>query len=169
MAGQNVTGVNIHTLPSAAYRLFTVHRSGKRWSATVAPEYYGLMMFTRAAPPGSRLLGLSASGHQSAIRMWATGGPGFATRVLLINESAHSTHTVSLRLAGRLPSRHATLQRLRAPGLTATGGVTLGGRAFASSTTTGTLAGPRHVGVAHSKSAYLVTLPPASAALLTAP
>jgi hypothetical protein len=164
MASQGVTGVNIHTLPSGAYRLFTVHRSGGRWSATVAPEYYGLLMFARAAPPGSRLLGTSTTGSAD-LRSWATGGSGQATRVVLINVSPRRAHTVAVRLPA--PARRATLERLRAPSLTATGHVSLGGRSFADPTTSGVLAAPRRLEPAHSKDAYLVTLPPASAALLT--
>ena len=131
------------------------------------PEYYGLLMFTRAAPPGARLLSVAGSGKDAEVRMWATGGPGFATRVVLINEDRRA-HTVSLQLPGR-PSRRATLQRLHAASLMARGGVSLGGRSFPARTTTGTLGRPRRIGVTHSRSAYLVTLPAASAALLTVP
>ncbi len=168
MAQQGVSGVNIHTLPSAAYRLFTVHRSAGRWSATVAPEYYGLIMFTRAAPPGSRLLDVSSRGS-GQVRTWATGGRGLATRVLLINDSPHRSHTVRVRLPGGRSVSGATLQRLGAPSLAATAGISLGGRSFGAPTRTGVLGSPRHVGVPHSRTAYFVTLPPASAALLTVP
>jgi hypothetical protein len=164
MAREGVTGVNIHTLPSAAYRLFTVHHSGKRWSATVAPEYYALAMFTRAAPPGSRLLGIATRGS-SELRAWATGGPGKPTRVVLINDSPRRTQTVQVR--GAAGGGAAELQRLRAAGLRATGGVSLGGRSFADRTTTGVLAAPRQVRVPHVGASYTVVMPPASAALLT--
>lgn len=165
MASQGVTGVNIHTLPSAAYRLFTVHGSHGRWSATVAPEYYGLLMFARAAPPGSRLLNISTTGS-AGLRAWATGGAGLPTRVVLINLDPHRSHTVAVRLPARAGSG-ATLERLRAPSLTSAGQVSLGGRSFANRTTTGILGTPRHVAVARSKGAYLVSLPPDSAGLLT--
>lgn len=166
MASEGVTGVNIHTLPSGAYRLFTVHRSAHRWSATVAPEYYGLLMFARAAPPGSQLLTITTQGS-SDVRAWATGGAGQPTRVVLINVNPRRSHTVAVQLP--VAARGATVERLRAPSLKSTGRVSLGGRSFADPTTNGVLAAPRHVGVPHSRSAYLVTLPPASAALLTVP
>ncbi len=164
MAREGVTGVNIHTLPSAAYRLFTVFHTGKRWSATVAPEYYALLLFTRAAPPGSRLLQITTRGS-SELHAWATGGAGEPTRVVLINDSPRYTHTVRVRLPAA--DGAAELQRLRAAGLRATGGVSLGGRSFAHRTTTGVLAAPSPVRVPDVDASYTVVMPPASAALLT--
>jgi hypothetical protein len=164
MAQQNVTGVNIHTLPSGAYRLFTVHRSSGRWSATVAPVYYGLLMFTRAAPPGARLLDITTRGSGD-VRAWATGGAGALIRVVLINDSARRTHTVRVQLPGAAGA--ATLQRLRAPRLQSTRGVSLGGRSFADPTASGVLASARPQRAPHSGARYTVVLPPASAALLS--
>ena len=166
MAREGVSGVNIHTLPTAAYRLFTVYHSGQQWSATVAPEYYGLLLFARAAPPGSRLLRASSSGS-SEVRTWATGGHGKPTRVVLINASPRFSYRVRVEIPSAEAS--ATLQRLRASGLRATGGVRLGGRAFAHETTTGILPGARLVTVTATHSSYWVTVPRASAALLTVP
>jgi hypothetical protein len=166
MASEGVTGVNIHTLPSAAYRLFTVHRSAGRWSATVAPEYYGLLMFNRAAPPGSRLLASSASGS-AQVRVWATRGPGRTVRVVLINVSPRRSHVVRITTGGAVGP--ASLQRLTAPGLSATGGVSLGGRRFAHFSRTGDLAPARGIAVRRSREGYVVRVPQASAALLSIP
>src|SRR5205807_5734988 len=55
MARIGADGVNIHTFPGAVYGLFSFAHRGGRWSAHVRPEYYGLMMFARAAPPGAQL------------------------------------------------------------------------------------------------------------------
>ncbi|HET9719393.1 MAG TPA: glycosyl hydrolase family 79 C-terminal domain-containing protein [Solirubrobacteraceae bacterium] len=166
MAREGVTGVNVHTLPSAAYRLFTVHRSAGRWSATVAPEYYALLAFTRAAPPGSRLLGAAASGSPQ-VRVWATAGPGRTIRIVLINVSANRSHVVRVTPSGA--DGPAGLQRLTAPGLTATGGVSLGGRRFAHFSSTGRLAAPQRRTVVRTSGGYVIRLPQASAALLTIP
>jgi hypothetical protein len=166
MAREGVTGVNIHTLPSAAYRLFTVHRSAGRWSATVAPEYYGVLAFDRAAPPGSRLLDLAATGTAN-VREWATAGPGRVVRVVLINVSRRRTHVVRVE-AGR-GDGPATLQRLSAPRLAATGGVSLGGRRFAHFSTTGVLAPATRIVVRRVRGGYITVLPRASAAVLTIP
>ena len=67
-------GVNIHTFPRARYGLFTFHRGAAGWSAFVRPEYYGLLMFAQAAPPGSRLLPVTRAGSPE-VRAWATRAP----------------------------------------------------------------------------------------------
>ena len=71
-----------------------------------------------------------------------------------------------VRIAGARGS--ATLERLRAPGIAARSGVTLGGETFGTATTTGVLQG-RFTGatVSSTKGAYVVQLPESSAAMLT--
>ncbi|MBV9467292.1 MAG: hypothetical protein JO169_14375 [Solirubrobacterales bacterium] len=163
LARVGVDGVNIHTYPDATYQLFTFARAGRRWSASVAPEYYGLELFAEAAPPGSRLIATSTANAQGLIA-WATRGTDHRTRVVLINESS-DRRPVALSAPG---SRPATLERLRAPGLTSTGGVTLGGQSFGARTTTGRLAG--HLSIARLAAAgghYAFSLPADSAALVT--
>ena len=56
MAKIGVDGVNIHTFRKAVYAPFAFTRVAGRWRAQVRPMYYGLALFARAAPPGSRLL-----------------------------------------------------------------------------------------------------------------
>ena len=65
-------------------------------------------------------------------------------------------------------STGATLERLRAPGLAAKRGITLGGLRLAPGTTTGKLTGALQLeSVAHVGDAYIARLPAGSAALLT--
>ncbi len=52
MARVGVDGVNIHTYPGATYQPFTFTHTAHGWSASVTPEYYGLLMFAQAAPRG---------------------------------------------------------------------------------------------------------------------
>ena len=84
---------------------------------------------------------------------------------MLINDSRHTR-----QVAVRLPGGHGegTLERLLAPSIRATGGVTLGGQTFGAATTTGQLAGPPQTQAVtpHGRS-YGISVPPASAALLT--
>ena len=102
--------------------------------------------------------------YAQGVRVWATRGRKGRTRVLLINESTNR-RTIELSRAG---SRPATLERLRAPSLTSTSGVTLGGRSFGTRTTTGRLAGRSSIAkVRPSRGRYVFTLPAESAALLT--
>jgi hypothetical protein len=157
-------GVNIHTFPIANYGLFTFSHRNDRWTGYVRPEYYGLLMFAQAAPAGSRLL--PVSGATGLVHAWATRGSDGHTRVLLINDASRRQRTVALRVPGI--TGQAVLERLRAPGLAAKHGITLGGMAFAPGTTTGALAGrPKLESVGHVGDMYVVRMPPASAALLT--
>ncbi|HEY2258807.1 MAG TPA: glycosyl hydrolase family 79 C-terminal domain-containing protein [Solirubrobacteraceae bacterium] len=164
IASRGVDGVNIHTFQNAANGLFDFHRSRGHWQGTVHPLYYGVLMFARAAPPGSRVLRIHAA-NQSQIRVWATIGADHRVRVLLINTSTgRSTQTLV-----RAPGRSGSVVRLRASSAYATGRVTLGGQRFAPRTESGALAPPR-TEVANARGgAYSVRLPAASAALLTIP
>jgi hypothetical protein len=167
MAQVGVDGVNIHTYPGATYQLFTFAHSRRGWSAFVAPEYYGMLMFAQAAPPGSRLVPTTITNAQG-ITVWATRGRAGHTRVALINESL-DRRTVAIPSAGASPLP-AALEILRAPRLTSTSGVTLGGQSFGTRTTTGLLAGHSSIDkVTSSHGSYEFTLPGNSAALLTLP
>ena len=163
MARVGVDGVNIHTYPGATYQLFTFSRSRHGWTASVAPEYYGLDMFAQAAPAGARLVATTTTNAQG-ITVWATRARLGRTRVLLINESP-DRRTVALSSASGRP---ATLELLSAPSLTSTTGVTLGGQSFGNRTATGRLAGRSHVAqLSATGGRYVFTLPAESAALVT--
>ena len=134
-------------------------------------------MFAQAAPAGSRLIDTAITNAQG-IQVWATRGRAGHTRVVLINESL-DRRTVAVNAAG---DGTATLERLRAPRLTSTSGVTLGGQNFgngassaaprggASRTTTGRLSGRSTVAKLSARHGrYEFTLPAESAALVTLP
>ncbi len=161
-ARSGVVGVNIHTLPGAAYELFSFH--GRQ--AFVHPEYYGLQLFAQAAPPASRLVSVSSRGP--SVKAWATRGRGGTVRVVLINLDRRSPRLVYVRVPR--PGGFARLESLRAPDLTATSGVTLGGQTYGGRTSTGRLQGSARITdlfPANYGNLYTVELPPASAALLT--
>jgi hypothetical protein len=163
MAKVGVDGVNIHSYPGASYDLFTFTRINGTWSGMVQPEYYGMLMFAEAAPPGSRLV--TVSGVPRPVQAWATHARDGTLRVLLINPGPGAR-----RLALKLPSRSAagTIERLQAPSLASQTGVTLGGRTYGSLTNTGLLAGPSDVEtVRPAADVYRVRVPAGSAALLT--
>jgi hypothetical protein len=164
IASHGIDGVNIHTFQNAANGLFDFDRSHGHWQGTVRPLYYGVLMFSQAAPPGSRLLRIR-TGSQRQVRAWATLGSDHRTRVLLINDSLRRSTQALVRAGGRSGS----VQRLRAPSAYATGAVTLGGERFAAHTETGILASPRTTIVSARAGVYSVALPAASAALLTIP
>jgi hypothetical protein len=160
-----VNGVNMHTYPGAAYELFRFNQSHGHWTGYVEPEYYGLLMFARAAPVGSHLL--QVSGASGSIRAWATAAPDGQIRILVINDDTTHQRTVALRVPGT--SVTGTLERLLAPGVRSTTGVTLGGQSFSRQTSSGLLAGSPHdeTLLATLPGNYTIRLPAASAALLT--
>ncbi|HEY4826905.1 MAG TPA: glycosyl hydrolase family 79 C-terminal domain-containing protein [Solirubrobacteraceae bacterium] len=164
MARVGVHGVNIHTFPGAGYQLFRLARVDGRWRATVAPEYYGLLMFARAAPAGARLQTVDGS-VSGAVRTWATRSPDGAIRIAMVNAGGRARR-LSLGVAGERVGR-AELEWLTAPSLTAPSGVTLGGQSFGEPTYDGLLAGrARPSAVAPARGRYGVALPAYSAALL---
>jgi len=164
MARVGVDGVNILTAPGYYDQLFTLKRVNSRWQADVEPEYYGLLMFEQAAPARSRLL--QVTGAQGALRAWATRAPGGWIRVVLINDDTTHPHTLAVSVPGADGS--GTLERLQAPNVHATHGVTLGGQSFDPHTTTGLLPGPSHTVVLRALAGdYVLRMPAASAAMLT--
>jgi hypothetical protein len=167
-----VDGVNIHTFPGTANQLFGFTTVGGQWVATVRPEYYGLMMFAQAAPPGSKAVKIMQR-NTGKTRAWATLGKDGYTRVVLINDSL--TQASSVLVQASTASGPAQLSRLLAPSAFATSGITLDGQGFGAQTTTGMLSGPSSTVTvqpspgAGSNASYDIALPAASAALLTIP
>jgi hypothetical protein len=164
LARAGVAGVNIHTVPKTINEVLGSSQIGGTWRASVHPEYYGMMMFAQAAPAGSRLLRVAA-GNAPSVDVWATRAPDGHVRVVLTNRG---TRAQDVKV--RVPAAHGvgTLERLTAPNVHATSGVTLGGQSFGSATTTGLLAGPSSVAaVKPSAGGYVVSLPATSAAMLT--
>ena len=161
-----VDGVNIHTFDGANDELFSTTHAGSRWHAYVAPEYYGVWLFSQAAPPGSHLLRTSATGRTGALRTWATKAQGGRIHVVLINDSMAQAETVAVRVPGKPTA--ATLERLRAPDVRSTTGVTLGGMSFGSDTTTGRPRGALHTTkLTPTAGVYVVRVPASSAAMIT--
>jgi hypothetical protein len=164
LARAGVDGVNVHTLPDSAYEPFAFSRHGGRFSADVRPVYYGMQLFAQAAPAGSELL--DVHGHSGALNAWATRAPDGSLRVALINESPRRGRRVSLRLPPGT-SRVGSVIRLRGPGVSARSGVTLGGRSYGTRTFTGRLAPARTQTLSRRNGAYTLSVPRASAALVT--
>jgi hypothetical protein len=167
MADANVDAVNVHTWRGSAGKLFAFSEStAGQWAAAVHPEYYGLLMFAQAAPPGSRLLGTEQT--SGPVRAWADVTPNLALNVVLINDSLSQTSNVTVQSPAGVPALPATSEMLYAPNAASTTGVTLGCQSFGAWTTTGVLPAPtclHRVTPQHGQ--YKVTLPPASAVLLS--
>ncbi len=163
-AAVGVDNVEVHTWPGAVYQLFTFNHHGRAWKGAVYPEYYGLLLFAQAAPPGSSLV--AASADNPLIRAWATRGPGGTIRVALINDDTAAGHNVAVKVPGAHGG--ATVELLRAPSASAHGGVTLANQSFGPRTSTGVLGGARHtIALGATRGVYSLRLPAASAALVT--
>jgi hypothetical protein len=163
MVNVGVDGVNIHTLPGSHYQLFSFTNSANSWQGDVYPEYYGMLMFAQAAPPGSRLLPISGV-PDGPLKVWATLAPDGTERIVLINEDPANAQSIVLQA----PGSSATAEQLTAPTEDATSGVTLGGQAFADGTATGTLPGPEQTSTLYSLlGLYSLTVPPGTATMLT--
>jgi hypothetical protein len=162
-AGAGVDGVNVHSLPRAAYELFTFTHSGP-WSAFVHPEYYGMLMFAQAFPPGGRLLPVTAP--SGPLKVWAVQTADGHTQVAVINKDPAGDYQVRLQLPGAEMAGQASLEWLKAPSVSSTGGVTLGGQTFGDRTTSGTLGPPQLQPVLSVGGSYPIDVPPASAVLL---
>lgn len=171
MASRGVNGVNIQDFNGGRYKPFGFSLVNGHWVGRVYPLYYGLMLFSRAVPPGSRLLALHTSGGTS-VRAWAAQTPANsadhgAETVTLINANATHTETVNVRVP------HTTggtfLRMLDPGGAAATSGETLGGLSFGSATTTGRPGGHLTLKAISpgKQDTYAVSLPAASAVLLT--
>jgi hypothetical protein len=164
MAAVGVDGVNVHSLPHAPYELFSFTHASSGWSAFVHPEYYGMLLFAQTFVPGSRLLATNVS-QNGPLKVWAVRDPTFHTRVVIINKDLASSYDVNLQVSGF--ATQARLEWLQAPTASSTDGVTLGGQSFGDSTTSGVLPGPATQTVTPVLGHYSITLPPASAVVLT--
>jgi hypothetical protein len=168
MARVGVDGVNIETFHNAFYEPFDVTDSDGVWSAQVRPLYYGMLMFTEAAPTGARLEPVTSSGPPT-LRVWSTRDPAGRLRVVLINDSRSRAATVAVHPPGSAATAgRATAIQLLAPDADATAAVTIGGQSFGATTATGSLIGtPTSVSVPAVRGAFVTRVPPASATLLT--
>ena len=152
-----VDGVNIHVREFAINAPFTLSAGGLR----ARPLLYGLILFARTLGQDARLLHVRVQARPAfRLAAWAVRARG-RTHVLLIDKSARGAR-VAVRVPGGGP---ATLQRLLAPTVGSTSGVTLAGQRL---TTTGAWAGRRVIErIRRGPHGYRFTIPPGSAALLS--
>jgi hypothetical protein len=166
LARAGFDGVNIHTRPGNPNQLFAFKRVHGVWEAQVEPNYYGLLAFAQAAPAGSRLLDVTGA-SSGPLHAWAVRAPDGGKRIVLINTSM--SHGQSVIIHGIREEAGTPIERLSAPGASATGGVALGGKRFADDTRTGELTGALRVTYPSwpRGGGYQVWVPRTSAAILT--
>ncbi len=167
MARSGVSGVNIHTVPGGINEILGPGDTGGAQRMRVHPEFYGMMMFAQAAPAGSHLLKLGVSAP-AGVKVWATRASDGVIHVVVINKRLAGSQFLRLGVSGAHGA--AEVEQLTAPSVHSTDGVTLGGQTFGAETSTGVLAGPAvHRTVSASGGGYAITVPPASATMLTIP
>jgi hypothetical protein len=164
MVSDGIDGVNLHTYPGTSNSLFDSAHVNATYQGFVHPLYYGALMFSQADPVGAQLL-RATSNAPATIRTWATQGADHRTRVLVINDSMRDSAQAQISAPGVGGS--ATIERLGAPSAYATQNVSLGGVSFPTGTSTGLLPAIKPQAVTARAGGYSVTLPPASAALVT--
>jgi hypothetical protein len=161
-----VAGVNIHTRSEGVNSLFSTQLVSGRWLAVVEPEYYGILTFAQNIPPGARLLPTAPAVRDTRVHIWAARTPDGHIRVILIDENPRHGTTIRLRIPAARGA--AQIERLLAPSLSATSGVTLGGQSLGALTTTGVLGPARLVSIKPTAGQYVVPVRAASATILTA-
>jgi hypothetical protein len=166
LARTGVDGVNFNTVPHSINSILNPAGSDRDSPAiAVQPEWYAMMMFAQAAPPGSQIMHLQAQ-LPPGLEAWATRSPAGTIHVVLINKNPHGSEPVTLNVPAA--AGPATLERLQGHGLASTRDVRLGGQTFGGATSTGLLTGdPQSALVSPVAGAYTLQVPGASAAMLT--
>jgi hypothetical protein len=116
-----VEGVNVHVRTDAINAAFAFTRRG----LVARPLLYGLTLFRRTLGQDARLEPVAVSARRSThVKVWAVQVAGGRLHVLVINKGDRAA-TVALRVAQSGP---ATVERMLAPSVGSTSGVTLGGQ-----------------------------------------
>lgn len=162
LATAGVDGVNFEL--RSAQRNSPLAVSGT--TLTARPTLYGIALFARMIGPRARLVHLQRATAQGLhLKSWAVSS-SLGLRVLLVNKGSRAA-SVRVRNPGATARVAARVERLTAPGISATAGVRLAGRSISPS---GRLAGrPVVTTVTRSRGAYRVLVPGYSAALVTLP
>ena len=165
LARTGVDGVNFNTVPNSINSILDPVVARNSPAIAVQPEWYAMMMFAKAAPPGSQILRLQTQ-LAPGLEAWATRSPTGAIHVVLINKNPHGAEPVTLNVPGA--AGPATLERLQGHGLASTQDVRLGGQTFGAATSTGLLTGtPTSSVISPVSGAYTLQVPGASAAMLS--
>lgn len=162
-AAAGVNGVNVQSRPSTAQNLIQTDQTRDGWRIHVQPEYYGLIAFSQLAPPGSKML--TVGPMPSGLYAWADRTPQGETHVVVTNVGAGAS-TVAIPAKGATGAASVETLSGGSGGLSATGGVKLGGQTI--SALTGKLTGtPVSKSVAAKANAYDITVAPDSAAIVS--
>ncbi len=152
-----VESASVHVRADAINMAFSLTNRG----LVAHPLLYGMILFARTVGPGAQLipsrLVVPSSAH---LKAWVVRLPGGRLHVLLINKGSRAGAVrLNLPVTGT-----GTVERLRAPSLRATSGVTLGGQQLGGDAQ---WHGPRTAETIGAAAGSTVTVPGYSAALVT--
>jgi hypothetical protein len=168
MAQAGVRNVDLHTWTGSWYAPVDFVRVHGRLVGRVRPLFYAMLLFDRATPRGARLLPVGPNVPNAQLKSWATVDGAGTRRIVLVNTDFRRPHKVVLRVPGG--GRAGRVERLLAPSVAATKGVTLAGQAYRPQTPDGVLRGRRvFERLVRSSGAFRVLVPAGSAALVTVP
>jgi hypothetical protein len=160
-----VNGLNVNVPAGTINAIINPVLSHGRITYQVQPEYYAMVMFEQAAPPGAQLLQLQ-SDVPSDMSAWATRESSGTIHVVLVNKSGSGSESTTIRVPNAVGPASTSI--LHARGLSSTSDVSLNGQSFGSSTTTGLLSGTAGTQVVSPvKGTYTVNVPSASIEMLT--
>jgi hypothetical protein len=165
LARLGVTGLNVNTVPGSINSVLDPVMVHGHEVIRVQPEFYAMMMFARAAPPGSQMVHVTAGGTPG-VTTWATRTAGGEIHAVIVNKRSSGDEQETLTVPQA--SGPAQRQTLRAAHLSSTEGVTLNGETFGAGTSTGEPTGaPTQTTVVPIGDNYTVDVPAGSAAMLT--
>jgi Glycosyl hydrolase family 79 C-terminal beta domain len=168
MAEAGVRNVDFHTWTGSWYAPVDFIRLHGRLVGRVRPLFYAMLLFDRATPAGARLLAMGPNPPNAQLKSWATVDPAGTRRIVLVNKDFRRAHKVVLRVPGG--GSRGRVERLLAPSVAATRGVTLAGQAYVPQTPDGMLRGKRvSERLVRKSGAFRVLMPAGSAAIVTVP
>jgi len=154
LVGAGVESASVHVRARAVNMAFSLTKSG----LVANPLLYGMITFAQMLEPGAQLIPVHLSAPASLhLKAWAVQLTNGTMHVLLLDKGKRS---VRIRL--RLPlTGAATIERLLAPSISSTSGVTFAGQHL---TAAATWAGPKHTEtVTPTGGTYMISVPRYSA------
>lgn len=129
---------------------------------SVAPLYYGLLLFQAATGYGARLLPVKLDSLAN-VKAWATVDKSGITRMVIINKDIAKEGNISVELPGY---KRASILRLLAPSYNSLNGITFGGQTFDGSADGRLLGRQKSDTVRRNHDSFQIWMPTTSAALV---
>jgi hypothetical protein len=165
LASEGVRNVDFHGWTGSQYGPLEFTRVNGKTVGKVRPLFYGMLLFNRAAPPGSKLLPVGPNPPGGKLKTWGTIDRKGTRRFVVINKDVQAGRKVVLNVPGG--ASRARVERLVAPTLRSQNNVTLGGRGWGGSTADGRPKGKRKVErLKAKKKTFRLVVPAGSAALV---